>query len=103
MNEENKTVTKPLNITPNTTGAEVGTIEDALKVDSSIEPITAPPVVSDEEAETYKNLEERLVSAPDELDWETEAIERSTEATMTEGEEPNPDEIPPISEYEDRL
>lgn len=100
---ENKTITEPLNITPVKESGEVGTIADAKNVDESIIPRQSPPVVSDEEAETYKGFEEQLTSRPDELDWETEAIERSTEATMTEGEEPNPDEIPPISEYEDRL
>ena len=100
---ENKTITEPLNICANTETGEVGTIEDAKKVDETIIPRQSPPVVSDEEAETYKGFEEQLTSRPDELDWETEAIERSTEATMTEGEESNSDEIPPVSEYEDRL
>ena len=100
---ENKTITEPLNITPKLESGEVGTIADAKNVDESIIPVETPPVVSDEEADTYKGFEEQLTSRPDELDWETEAIERSTEATMTEGEAPNPDEIPPTSEYIDRL
>ena len=100
---ENKTTTEPLNITSKLEGGEVGTIADAKNVDESIIPVETPPVVSDREAETYKGFEEKLTSRPDELNWETEAIERSTEATMTEGAEPNPDEIPPTSEYIDRL
>lgn len=77
--EENKTVTKPLTITPNEVTGAVGTIEDAETVDDSIVPITHPPVVSDAEADTYKNFEERLTNAPKEVDWETEAIEKAAE------------------------
>ena len=77
---ESKTITEPLNIAPvNLENTEVGTIEDAKQVDENIIPITQPPTVSDAEAETYKNVEEKLTSAPDELDWETEAVEKAAE------------------------
>lgn len=79
MTEENKTITEPLKITPNSSGSEVGTIKDAELVDESITPITAPPTVSDEEAETYKTVEDKLTSAPDDVDWETEAVEKAAE------------------------
>jgi len=79
MSDENKTITEPLKITPNNSGSEVGTIKDAELVDKSITPITAPPVVSDEEAETYKVVEDKLNSAPDDVDWETEAVEKAAE------------------------
>jgi hypothetical protein len=82
-NDENKTITEPLKITPTVVeNAEIGTIEDAKNVDESIIPIVQPPAVSDEEADTYKHLEEKFTSAPDEVDWETEAVERSTEANL---------------------
>ena len=77
--EENKTVTKPLTITPNEVTGTVGTIEDAEIVDNTIVPITHPPTVSDAEADTYKNFEERLTNAPEEVDWETEAMEKAAE------------------------
>lgn len=85
--EENKTVTKPLTITPNEITGSVGTIDDAENVDESIVPITQPPVVSDEEAETYKNVEERLTNAPEEVDWETEAIEKAAELVNNSSEQ----------------
>lgn len=79
MSEETKTITKLLTITSNETTGSVGTIEESNLVDESIIPIRQPPVVSDEEADTYKNFEERLTNAPKEVDWETKAIEKATE------------------------
>lgn len=52
--------TVPLNISAEEIVGEVGTIEDPGEIDPSIEPINEPPVVSEEEAESYKELQDQL-------------------------------------------
>ena len=52
--------TVALNISAEEIVGEVGTIENPGEVDLSIEPISKPPVVSDAEAESYKDLQDQL-------------------------------------------
>jgi len=54
--------TVPLDISVNEIVGEVGTIADAGTVDVEIEPIIEPPVVSEDEAETYKDLQDSLTN-----------------------------------------
>jgi hypothetical protein len=52
--------TVPLNISAEEIVGEVGTIENPGEIDPTIEPINEPPVVSEAEAETYKELQDQL-------------------------------------------
>jgi len=52
--------TVPLNISADEIVGEVGTIENPGDVDPSIEPINEPPVVSEQEADSYKELQDQL-------------------------------------------
>jgi hypothetical protein len=52
--------TVALNISAEEIIGEVGTIENPGDVDPAIEPIVEPPVVSQQEAESYKELQDQL-------------------------------------------
>ncbi|MHA1290634.1 MAG: hypothetical protein ACTSPB_24885 [Candidatus Thorarchaeota archaeon] len=52
--------TVPFNISADEIVGEVGTIENPGDVDPSIEPINEPPVVSEQEADSYKELQDQL-------------------------------------------
>jgi hypothetical protein len=52
--------TVPLNISVGEIVGEVGTIENPGEIDPTIEPINQPPVVSEEEAESYKEFQDQL-------------------------------------------
>ena len=54
--------TVALNISAEEIVGEVGTIENPGEVDLSIEPRTEPPVVSQAEAESYKDLQDQLTN-----------------------------------------
>ena len=54
--------TVPLNISAEEIVGEVGTIENPGDVDPAIEPIIEPPVVSEEEAESYKDIQDQLTN-----------------------------------------
>ena len=52
--------TVPLNISADEIVGEVGTIENPGEIDPTIEPINEPPVVSEQEADSYKELQDQL-------------------------------------------
>ena len=52
--------TVALNISAEEIVGEVGTIENPGEVDPTIEPIDKPPVVSQQEADSYKELQDQL-------------------------------------------
>ena len=52
--------TVPLDISVNEIVGEVGTIDDVVEVDTNVEPIVEPPLVSEDEAESYKEVQDQL-------------------------------------------
>ena len=52
--------TVPLDISVNEIVGEVGTIDDVVTVDVEVEPITEPPLVSEDEADSYKEIQDQL-------------------------------------------
>ena len=50
----------PLNISVGEIVGEVGTIENPGDVDPTIEPISEAPIVSEAEAESYKEIQDQL-------------------------------------------
>jgi hypothetical protein len=60
--KKERATTIPLNISVNEIVGEVGTIENPGAVDINIDPITEPPVVGQEEADTYKDLQDSLTN-----------------------------------------
>jgi hypothetical protein len=52
--------TVPLDISVNEIVGEVGTIDDVATVDVDVEPITEPPLVSEDEADSYKEIQDQL-------------------------------------------
>ena len=60
--KKERATTIPLNISVNEIVGEVGTIDNPGTVDINIDPITEPPAVSVDEAETYKDLQDSLTN-----------------------------------------
>ena len=54
--------TVPLDISVNEIVGEVGTIDDVVEVDANVEPIVEPPLVSEDEADSYKDLQDSLTN-----------------------------------------
>ena len=52
--------TVPLDISVNEIVGEVGTIDDVVEVDANVEPIVEPPLVSEDEADSYKEIQDQL-------------------------------------------
>ena len=52
--------TVPLDISVNEIVGEVGTIDDVVEVDANVEPIVEPPLVSEDEAYSYKEIQDQL-------------------------------------------
>ena len=60
--KKERATTIPLNISVNEIVGEVGTIDNPGTVDINIDPITEPPVVSVDEARSYKDLQDSLTN-----------------------------------------